>query len=53
MGREFVVAVTVGREIVVALAAHGFVGRPDQLVWLGVPSDRLYVFDPATEAAIT
>jgi len=53
MGREFVVAVTVGREVVVALAGHGFTGRHDQPVWLGVPSDRLYVFDPATAAAIT
>jgi ABC-type sugar transport system ATPase subunit len=53
MGREFVVAVTVGREVVVALAGHGFSGRHDQPVWLGMPSDRLYVFDPATDTAIT
>ncbi|HET6947681.1 MAG TPA: ABC transporter ATP-binding protein [bacterium] len=52
MGREFVVAVTVGREAVIALVGHGFTGRHDQPVWLGVPEDRLYAFDPATGAAI-
>ena len=36
-----------------ALASHGFAGRHDQPVWLGMPSDRLYVFDPATDTAIT
>jgi inositol-phosphate transport system ATP-binding protein len=52
IGREFVVAVTVGEQVVVALAAHGFAGRHDQPIWLGLPPERLYVFDPATGAAI-
>jgi multiple sugar transport system ATP-binding protein len=52
MGREFVVAVTVGREVVVALVGHGFAGRHDQPVWLEIPPDRLYAFDPATGAAV-
>jgi ABC-type sugar transport system ATPase subunit len=52
MGREFVVAVTVGPEVVVALVGHGFAARHDQAVWLEVSPDRLYAFDPATGAAI-
>jgi multiple sugar transport system ATP-binding protein len=52
MGREFVVAVTVGHEVVVALVGHGFTARHDQAVWLDVPPDRLYPFDPATGTAI-
>jgi ABC-type sugar transport system ATPase subunit len=52
MGREFVVAVTVGHEVVVALVGHGFTARHDQAVWLDVSPDRLYAFDPATGTAI-
>ncbi|MDR7522780.1 MAG: ABC transporter ATP-binding protein [Armatimonadota bacterium] len=52
LGRELVVAVTVGRQMIVALADHGFGGRHDQPVWLTVPTERLYVFDPATDARI-
>ena len=52
MGREFVVAATVGQEVVVALVGHGFTARHDQAVWLDVPPDRLYPFDPTTGAAL-
>jgi ABC-type sugar transport system ATPase subunit len=52
LGRELVVAVTVGSQVVAVLAPHGFTGRPDEPVTMTAPGDRLYLFDPATGAAI-
>ena len=52
LGRELVVAVTVGRQVVVAIADHGFAGKPDQPIGMSVPPERIYVFDPTTESAI-
>ncbi len=52
LGRELVVAVVVGRHVLVAIAEHGFAGRRDQAVGLTVPPERLYLFNPATESAI-
>jgi ABC-type sugar transport system ATPase subunit len=52
LGRELVVAVTVGRQVIVALAEPGFAGKPEQPVGLSVLADRVYVFDPTTESAI-
>jgi ABC-type sugar transport system ATPase subunit len=52
LGRELVVAVTVGQQVVTVLAPHGFRGEPDQDVTMTVASDRVYLFDPASGAAI-
>src|SRR3989337_2799739 len=37
LGRELVVAVTVGIQVVVAIADHGFDGKPDQPAGMSVP----------------
>ncbi|MDR7420634.1 MAG: ABC transporter ATP-binding protein [Armatimonadota bacterium] len=52
LGRELVVAVTVGQQIVTVLAPHGFAGRPDEPVAMAAPDRRLYLFDPDTGTAI-
>jgi ABC-type sugar transport system ATPase subunit len=52
LGRELVVAVTIGQQVATVLTPHGFVGHPDQPVVLTIPGDRLYLFDPATGTAI-
>jgi len=44
--------VRTGRQVVVAIAEHGFAGKPDQPVGMFVPPERIYVFDPTTESAI-
>jgi ABC-type sugar transport system ATPase subunit len=53
VGREFVVAIALGKDILIGLVPHGFTGQPDQAVWLTIPPERLYIFDPATDTAIS
>ena len=52
LGRELVVAVSIGQQVVTVLTPHGFTGRPDQPVTVTVPGERFYLFDPATGTAI-
>jgi multiple sugar transport system ATP-binding protein len=53
LGRELAVAVSVGRQYVVALAPPTFTGRPEDPVQLTFPPDRLHAFDPETGAVLT
>lgn len=52
LGRELVVAVALGDQFLIALSSPGFEGKPDQLVWVSIPSDCLHAFDPATDSTL-
>jgi ABC-type sugar transport system ATPase subunit len=52
LGREIVIAVTIGGQVITVLTPHGFRGAPDQQVSMSVGGDRIYLFDPDTGTAI-
>jgi ABC-type sugar transport system ATPase subunit len=53
LGRELAVAVSVGRQFVVALAPPAYGGRAEDPVGLIVSPERLHAFDAETGAALT
>src|SRR5215471_7785745 len=52
LGRELAVAISVGRQYVVALASPTFAGRSEDPAWLAVSPERLHAFDAGTGAVL-
>jgi ABC-type sugar transport system ATPase subunit len=52
MGREQIVSVKIGEQVVQVVAAPGFSGKIGDRVGLRVPAERLHLFDPASGARL-